>query len=177
MNAVSDIRLSTRYLRSSEMFFQDNGDPPVRVMTVLGSCVSVTFFHPRLGAAAMCHAIMPRCPRESECRADRCRQPFKYAHCALGGMIRRFHDLGIPPAEVEAKLFGGSDMFQPDPTGRGIPSVGRMNVQAAREALRAGGIRLRSEDVGGGNGRKVCFFSHTGEVWVKRVQSGFNPTN
>jgi len=170
-----DIRMVTRYLKASELFVHQNGAPPVRVMTVLGSCISVTFYHPRLGLAAMCHALLPRCPTgPGSCGA--CTRRYKYADCAVAGMIRRFRDMGIPGSDLEAKLFGGSDMFDPGRSAHRIPSVGRMNIEAAEAVLQAGSIHLKSVDVGGMDGRKVYFFPHSGEVWIKRVQSGFNRT-
>lgn len=39
---------------------------PSGLRTVLGSCVGLTFFVPRLGMAALCHPMLPRCP------PDRC---------------------------------------------------------------------------------------------------------
>ena len=35
---------------------------PAILRTILGSCVGVTFWSPRLGAGAMCHGVLPRCP-------------------------------------------------------------------------------------------------------------------
>jgi chemotaxis protein CheD len=177
MTAVADTRpdtdMATRYLKSSELFIHQNGAPPVRVMTVLGSCISVTFHHPGLGLAAMCHALLPRCPTgPGSCGA--CTRRYKYADCAVTGMIRRFRDRGVPGSELEAKLFGGSDMFDSGPSAHRIPSVGRMNIEAAEAVLQAASIHLKSVDVGGVDGRKIFFYPQTGEVWIKRVPSGFN---
>ena len=36
---------------------------PAILRTMLGSCVGVTFWSPRLGAGALCHGVLPRCPR------------------------------------------------------------------------------------------------------------------
>ena len=35
------------------------GDEQVRMRTLLGSCVAVTFWHPKLRVGAMCHYLLP----------------------------------------------------------------------------------------------------------------------
>ena len=38
------------------------------------------------------------------------------------------------------------------------------------------GLRLTASDVGGDRGRKLLFLTHTGDVWVKRLnKSGGEP--
>jgi chemotaxis protein CheD len=37
---------------------------PTVLQTILGSCVGVTFWSKRLGAGALCHGVLPRCPTE-----------------------------------------------------------------------------------------------------------------
>ena len=36
---------------------------PTILATILGSCIGVTFWSARLGIGALCHAMLPRCPR------------------------------------------------------------------------------------------------------------------
>ena len=35
---------------------------PAILRTILGSCVGVTFWSARLGAGALCHGVLPKCP-------------------------------------------------------------------------------------------------------------------
>ena len=37
-------------------------ESPMILRTILGSCVGVTFWSARLGAGALCHGVLPRCP-------------------------------------------------------------------------------------------------------------------
>ena len=37
---------------------------PAILETILGSCVSVSFWSERLGVGALCHGILPRCPEK-----------------------------------------------------------------------------------------------------------------
>ncbi len=167
---VQPMQLPVVYLRPSELFFSDPGVVrPIRLVTVLGSCVSVTLHAPRYGMAAMCHALMPRCPRPS-CPKG-CGDAHRYVDCAVAAMTDRFRSGGLRPRDVTVKLFGGADMFQTGiaPDSAGSAAVGWQNVAAAREALAAAGFRISVSDVGGPAGRKLFFFPHNGKVWVKRL--------
>ena len=48
-------------------------------------------------------------------------------------------------------------------------SIGLRNVMAAREALRAAGIPLKGEEVGGTKGRTVRFQTSDGQVLLRKV--------
>ncbi len=145
------------YLRPGELCFQEQ---PAVVSTVLGSCVSVTLFSPRRSVGAICHALLPLsrgCPE------------LKYVDHAVDVMLQRFQHKGIRRDEIQAKLFGGSDMFNGPEAGLRQPSVGHQNVLAAREVLDRAGIPLLAQDVRGAQGRKILFHTHTGEVYLKRL--------
>jgi chemotaxis protein CheD len=84
-------------------------------------------------------------------------------------MLDAFDRLGIARNEIEAKLFGGSDMFPVlHPTK--INTVGRQNIAMAQQLLQEEGLIPRVADVGGGLGRKLVFYPHTGEVFLKRLR-------
>jgi len=130
---------------------------PVVVSTVLGSCLAVVFFCCRLRIGAICHATLP----QGSCHFDG-----KYVNQAIAYMFHYFEGLKIRPAELTVKVFGGAEMF-------GVTDgVGMRNQQAALEALRQLGLTPSVVDVGGNRGRRLVFFSETGDVyrkWVKRT--------
>ena len=49
-------KLPTIFLKPGEVHF---GRDPARVITVLGSCVSVIMYHRHTMIGAICHAVMP----------------------------------------------------------------------------------------------------------------------
>ena len=65
---------------------------------------------------------------------------------------------------MEAKIFGGGDMF-----GNSQINVGGSNISFAKEYLKTENIRLLAEDVGGSFSRKVYFEPTTGKVTVKKL--------
>lgn len=154
------------HLRIGECIFTRR---PVMVTTVLGSCVSATFYHQASGAAAICHAMLPIC-----CGHLGEKRSCKYADVAVEEIMARFGYLGIQAKDLEVKLFGGGFTLEPERKGavRDIVDVGSKNVASARAALAGHGLKISREDVLGQQGRKVFFLTATGEVWVRRLSSG-----
>lgn len=142
---------------------------PTVIQTVLGSCVSVTFYNARFSVAAICHALLPKCKEGNVCSEDGdvC---FRYVDCAVVKMLEEFDRLGIPKKEIEAKIFGGSNMFESGNPADESRLVGNQNIEMALNMLEGAGIQLKTTDVGGRQGRKLFFYSHTGEVFVKRLR-------
>lgn len=137
---------------------------PVLLATVLGSCVSVTFHHPGRGAGGMFHAMLPE-----KAMAKARQKPCLFADGAVEAMLERFRASGMKAADLVVKLFGGSNTMQEGhPVHlREMLDVGRKNVEAARAALTAQGLKLAAEDVMGPYGRKLFFNTGTGEIWLR----------
>jgi chemotaxis protein CheD len=160
--------VQTYFLKPAELRFVRE---PAVIRTVLGSCVTVTMYCRRLGAAAACHPVLPVCPEVETCRQAACRQKYKYVECVLPEMFRKFLDLGARREEVETKLFGGANMFSRNISRGEILHVGSKNVNMARHMLGELKLELKSFDVGGNQGRKLYFDTQSGDVWVKRFQA------
>lgn len=159
--------LPHHYLKPGEMFF---GTEPALVSTLLGSCVSVVMFAPRLRIGAICHGLLPVCRDNANCQCtSECGDGFRYVSCSIRLMLDRFRNAGVGSRELEVKLFGGSDMFALEGNERGKQGVGRQNVEIARQILDEEGIRVMAADTGGARGRKIYFYTHTGEVLMKRL--------
>lgn len=144
------------YLRPGELYV---GEQPTIVSTLLGSCVSITMFSQRFGMGAICHAILPEGPSDDA---------FRYVDGSILHMVGRFVQLGLSRNQLEVKMFGGADLMATP----GTISVGRRNIQLAREVLATERLTLRAEDTGGNRGRKIIFHTHTGEVWLRRLNRG-----
>jgi chemotaxis protein CheD len=141
-------------------------DKPALVSTVLGSCISVTFFSPRLRIGAICHGLLPICKKENPCDGT-CDEGLRYVHCSIKRMCKAFNSLGIGHSEIEVKVFGGADMiFEKGNT----ETVGMQNTKMALSTLKARNLKLKASDTGGSRGRRIIFFSHTGEVFLKKLR-------
>ncbi len=155
------------YLQPGEIHFALE---PTIVGTVLGSCIAVTMFYPRLNYGAVCHAILPEhcCKpahvfRETEC--------LRYVNCTIQHMLERFAARGVQPHDLQTKLFGGAESISNSCRSGNYRSVGWQNVTVATEVLKQGGFKILVADVGGATGRKIFFHSGTGEVYLKRLNS------
>jgi len=162
MNAAST-NLPTLFLKPAEMFIAEQ---PCVISTLLGSCVAITMVSRRIGVGAICHALLPSCRTKDRCD---CPERSRYVDCAIRGMIEAFRSRGVPRSGIEAKVFGGAEMFHAGAGEGGGGSVGRQNISKALELLAAEGIRIAASDVGGLHGRKIYFYPQTGEVFLKRL--------
>lgn len=161
-----ETKLPVLYLKPAEMYMADR---PSIVKTVLGSCISITMFNHRLKVGAICHGMLPHCRKKTECNGG-CAECFKYVDCSFKHMLERFKSLGIDHREIEIKLFGGSDMFI---TGSGErETVGAQNTKTALRMIRKERLNLSKSDTGGSQGRKIFFYTHTGEIFLKRLGKG-----
>jgi chemotaxis protein CheD len=140
---------------------------PTRVRTVLGSCVSVTFHCPQRGVGAMFHALLSR-----RCEFERCERnnAFRYVDSAIEETLKKLGRLGVTPAMIQCKIFGGANSLVRE----GFCS-GRRNVEAAFETLERRHLQVVATSVGGERGRKLLFFPHLGDVYVKLLNSSLCP--
>ena len=145
------------YLKPGELLVAED---PVKVLTVLGSCISVTMYAARTGVSAICHAMLP---------TDSGSDNFKFVDSSLQHMLEYFKQHRITRGEIQVKLFGGADMFCLTDPGSKERSVGAQNINMAQKCLRAAGFNPTVSDVGGDQGRKLIFHSDTGVVLLKRL--------
>lgn len=143
-------------------------DKPAIVRTVLGSCIAITMFNRRLRVAAICHALLPR-GMEQLPDEDHEGVLWKHVDTVIPEMVRQMQTYGIFPKEIEVKLFGGADVLISGEGQYSNPTVGRMNVNVALRTIEAEQLQIRVSDVGGSRGRKIFFYTHTGEVLLKRL--------
>ncbi len=162
--------LPVYYLKPGELHIADR---PGIVTTVLGSCVSVTMFNRRREIGAICHGLMPE--QTEKHRSGRNNDDgFKYMDYSIKYMIDQFKSFGIEPLEIEAKLFGGADMFPKGEGDRKYLSVGKQNVRVALLTMEREGLTIQRRDIGGTQGRKLHFYIHTGDVFLKRIKRSVN---
>lgn len=145
------------YLKPGDLVVAEK---PVMVTTVLGSCISVTMFHPQTGIAAICHAMMPDGGSPDS---------FKYVDSVIHCMVLYFRQRKIPREEIQVKVFGGADMFNCIESNNS--TVSRRNVIVATRCLHDYGLIPAVSDLGGKEGRKLIFRTDSGAVFLKKLHS------
>lgn len=150
------------YLQTGDCFL---GVRPTLVSTVLGSCVAVTMCVPGRGIGAICHAFLP----DSASFQNSAREPqvCRYVDTALENMFSSLMKLRVDPQDIVVKVFGGATGLMGGAERTNLYDIGGRNVRAVRQWLMGHGLPIAKSQVGGCQGRKMHFLSHTGDVWVK----------
>lgn len=151
------------FLQPGEYFV---GDASYRLRTLLGSCVSITLWHPALKVGAMSHFLLARRGPGTNASAS---HDARYGEEAMQLMLAELKQMSVDAGECEAKIFGGGNMFP----GQMLPDrmqVGRRNGEAARELLRRHAIPIVSESLFGTGHRQIIFDIETGDVWSRQVR-------
>ncbi len=94
-------------------------------------------------------------------------EKLRYVDASIRHMLHEFESLGIGKDEIETKVLGGADVLE-RVSGSSV-SVGQQNIRAALKIIKGEGLRIAASDVGGELGRKIYFYTHTGEVLLKRI--------
>jgi chemotaxis protein CheD len=149
-------QLQKIYLKPGELTVNET---PAEVWTVLGSCVSVTLYSPQQLVGAICHAMLPHGGENGN---------FKYVDRALSYMLDHFDRCCVKRTEIVVKVFGGADMFEVNAASK-ILTIGRQNLVATQGILLRNRLHVTAKDIGGSRGRKLFFYPHSGEVFVKRL--------
>ena len=135
------------------------GEGMTRISTLLGSCVSITLWHPRRRIGGMCHYMLTERKRPANAPLDG-----RFASEAFELFLQKVNAAGTHPAEYQAKLFGGGNMLEGLSGGK--IDIGPRNVAYGRQLLAAQNISLVAEHVGGSGRRKLHFDVSSGDVWL-----------
>jgi len=157
--------LPTIYLKPGEIHFSNE---PARVVTVLGSCISVVMYDRRTRVGAICHAVMPSISYGTV-KKSAAGNDFQYVDTSMKWMLEKFAELGIKAKDLEVKIFGGSEIFY-DTKYNSTVSIGSKNIEAAMKFIQKLDLKLKAWNVGGSKGRKLIFYTDTGEVFTKFVE-------
>jgi chemotaxis protein CheD len=152
--------LKTVTLNPGDFYF---GSGNTRISTLLGSCISITLWHPRHRIGGMCHYLLAQRSVSLTHGAPHPILDGRYADDAFALFLRHMAEAGTRPNEYQAKLFGGGNMFDSD--GDSI-EIGSRNIERARKLLSTSNITLVAEHVGG-NGRRILHFDlRNGNAWL-----------
>lgn len=134
----------------------------------LGSCVAIVLHDPATGVGGIAHILLPTLAQTRD-RSN----PAKVPETAVPALVAEMQRLGAGAArQLTARLVGGASMFGALLAGGSGVNIGERNVVAAREAVRAAGIPLVGEDVGGDHGRSVFLYLEDGRVLVRSLRAG-----
>lgn len=169
------------FLQPGEFYF---GDKDTRIRTLLGSCVSVTMWHPRLLIGGMCHYMMPFRglhkipPRNFQLDG-------RYAEEAMLMFFQEAVRNDSDPKEYVVKVFGGGNMFPElkksavstsaskqslDEIRSSGDSISNKNVAVVHALARHYNFRIAAEHLGGVGHRTIIFDVWSGHVWMRKPE-------
>jgi chemotaxis protein CheD len=133
--------------------------PRVEFSTVLGSCVAACFYDPEIELGGMNHFLLAE-PIGSNRAAE---IDEHYGVYLMELLINEMLANGGAKYRMRAHLYGGANMRP------GMASIGELNAQFARRFLKAEGIALVREELGGTSARRIEFRPASGQVRCRTV--------
>ncbi|MCP4542075.1 MAG: chemotaxis protein CheD [Chloroflexi bacterium] len=132
----------------------------------LGSCVAICLYDPAVKVGGMLHALLPANPKNNSSGGN----PLKFVDQGLPLLLKSLSKLGGIRTRLIAQLCGGAQAlsalgFENDD----LASIGKRNILAAQTALKAAGIPVRAQAIGGRIGRTVRLYIVDGEVTVRSL--------
>lgn len=152
------------FLQPAEFYW---GGAETRIKTLLGSCVAICIWHPKLKLGGMSHCLLPSRMSEEK-KSDNLSG--RYIDESMKLFQREIKKLGANPQEFIVKLFGGGDMFK-DVFNSGGATVGQRNIEMARKMIDEYKMKLVAENVGGQGHRNIIFDLWSGDVWMRQGSS------
>jgi chemotaxis receptor (MCP) glutamine deamidase CheD/CheY-like chemotaxis protein len=140
---------------------------PVRIGTLLGSCVALCLYDAKHQWGGMNHYMLPS---QSAGRLE----PGKYGDYAIPMLVKLATQSGSKREDLVASLYGGGQVvghLASIAEGDSGFDVGQRNISVARECLQELGIRIKRSEVGGKTGRKIHFDTATNEIEVRGVNA------
>jgi chemotaxis protein CheD len=134
---------------------------PNVLRTILGSCVGICIYDPKLKNIGMSHVMLSELNNPQG-------NPKKYANTAIPMLVEELKNSGSDVTSLVAKIIGGASMFNMGANSI-MGDIGRKNVQKVKEVLQSYSIPIVAEDTGGDYGRTIDFFSSDGLVKVKSI--------
>lgn len=142
------------YLEPGYIFLAEK---PTSISTVIGSCVSVCIYDRKRKVGGMNHFELPLATDSDQATA-------RFGNVATITLIRMMIHDGSKIKNLEAQILGGAHNSKVSPK-----DIGFENIMAAKRILTRERIRITSEDVRGGKGRKIIFNTATNEIAVFKV--------
>ncbi len=132
------------------------------VTTLLGSCVAVCLWDPRLAQGGINHFMLPLWNGEGLATP-------KYGNIAIANLLERMMRMGSRPEDLVAKVFGGGKVLEGAVE---VFNMGERNIAVSLNILARQGIPVVAMDVGGERSRKIVYNTASGRVhlWQSRTR-------
>jgi chemotaxis protein CheD len=94
--------------------------------------------------------------------------PTRFVEQGVPLLLEAMQRISVRGSRLIARVCGGACILFAPGFEQSL-NIGERNTQAAADALRLVGLRIRSQDIGGRKGRTVKLYAATGRVAVKTL--------
>jgi chemotaxis protein CheD len=155
---IPEPELKQVYLHPGELY---TSSEPANVMIILGSCVAVCLYNPRLSIGGATHFLLPTLEGQG------LPSP-RYGDVAIERLLQELRLAGSKNKDLQAELYGGASVLQAFSSGSG-ELIGDKNIRLAVETLSREAIPVVRRDTGGAKGRKINMRTDTGKITCKLI--------
>ena len=145
-------------------FFVSGDD--IIINTVLGSCVAVVLYDPKLKIAGLNHFMLAEAKHIQP--GDNVFNIERYGLYAMEALLNGLMKLGSRRNQLQAKVFGGSSVLERIDNSR--IDVGADNIRFAEQYLETENIPIISRDTGGVQARRIYLFPQTFRILLRRIK-------
>jgi chemotaxis protein CheD len=145
------------YLYPADLYVSTD---PYLIKTILGSCVAVCMYDPKLQFGGMNHYMLPIWAGQGLASP-------KFGNIAIEKLAESLIAKGAKKERLNAKVFGGGEVLE---SSTGAFKIGERNAELAFQVLDTLKIRVAASHVGGKLGRKILFNNYTFEVRMKMIE-------
>lgn len=139
-------------------FHAVTGEQELALVTLLGSCVAACIRDPQIAYGGLNHFLLP-----GDVNSDQ--KSARYGVHAMEVLINDILKKGGVKSRLEAKVFGGANVIDVS----AHETVGDRNCRFVCDYLKAEGVRVTAQDLGGDRARRVFFFPATGRASVLKL--------
>ena len=130
---------------------------------IVGSCVAVCIFNPRLSIGGATHYLLPTLEGQGKPSP-------RYGDVAITQLLHGLEQAGSKKKDLEAGVYGGACVLHAF-RGGSSELIGYKNVRLALEVLSREKIRIVRQETGGEKGRKITMRTDTGATSFKLIGS------
>jgi chemotaxis protein CheD len=141
-------------------------EPGTHLHTLLGSCISITLWHPYFHIGGMCHYVLPSRPYGAVNVSGKLDGRYGDEAMLLFELAAELHRTDL--SQYQAKVFGGADLMRTIDD-RKEASVGEKNTAKAMELLTVRHIPIMTAHVGESGSRRIVLDLNSGDVWVNHT--------
>lgn len=152
------------FIQSGQIHLAEIGE---EIATILGTCVALCVYDPKLGIAGMCHYLLPADTFSGSGNRSITENPFNFGDFAIPTLLGLFKKRGSDRNDLQVSILGGSVVGNGDLAVK----VATENIACAERWIERLGLNLHKKKTGLPEGMQVRISATTGGIYLKKISS------